>query len=266
MTKPLQPLTDQGFEAMGGIRHGFFTRQGGVSEGIYGSLNTGLGSRDNHRHVKANRARILSFLGGDAFLTVYQHHSATCIRTRTAWQSDAAPRADAIVTRTPGLVLCAQAADCGPILFADNEAGVVGAAHAGWKGAMTGIIEATLDAMEAEGASRSNIEAVLGPAISGEAYEVGPEYAARFINDHPANERYFVPSKQAGHFLFDLPGYTMDRLTRAGVFARSLGRCTYSEPDLFFSYRRSTHLGEPDYGRLASAIMLTHERPTEGFA
>lgn len=263
MSDALKPLLDPTLGAMEGIRHGFFTRQGGVSTGLYSSLNTGLGSRDNVPHVKVNRARILAYLGGEAFLTVYQHHSATCIRTAVPWQSNAAPRADAIVTATPGLVICAQAADCGPILFADEQAGVIGAAHAGWKGAMTGIIEATVAQMEAEGATRANIKAALGPSISAKAYEVGADYRARFLQDDPQNTRCFTPSQREGHFMFDLPAYTMERLARAGIAANSLGRCTYSEPDLFFSYRRATHMGEPDYGRLASAIMLTHGQPTE---
>lgn len=257
---PLNPITDTDFDAMNGIRHGFFTRQGGVSEGIYAGLNTGLGSNDNIAHVKQNRQRITEHLGASAFLTVYQHHSALCIRTRAPWNPSAAPRADAIVTSTPGLAICAQAADCGPILFADPHAKVIGAAHAGWKGALFGVLEATIEAMEAEGASRDNIHAVLGPSISAKAYEVGPEYAARFTDIDGAHERYFTASHKDGHMMFDLPAFTLDRLNQAGVTARSVGRCTYDEPELFYSYRRTTHLGEPDYGRLASAIMLTHEQ------
>lgn len=263
MSDQLRPLLDPTLTNLSGIRHGFFTRQGGVSEGIYASLNTGLGSRDNVPHVKVNRARILAHFGGDAFLTVYQHHSAICVRTTVPWKSNAAPRADAIVTSTPGLVICAQAADCGPILFADDVAGVIGAAHAGWKGAMTGIVEATIAQMEAEGAQRANIKAALGPSISAKAYEVGTDYRDRFVQHDPGNATYFTPSTREGHFMFDLPAYTMSRLAKAGVAASNLDRCTYSEPDLFFSYRRATHQGEPDYGRLASAIMLTHGQPTE---
>ena len=262
LSDALQPLLDPGLAAMRRIRHGFFTRRGGVSDGIYASLNTGLGSRDELPHVKVNRARILAHLGGRALLTVYQHHSATCIRTAVAWATNAAPRADAIVTATPGLVICAQAADCGPILFADETAGVIGAAHAGWKGAMTGIIEATIDQMEAEGATRANIRAALGPSISARAYEVGAEYRARFLEDDAANQVYFAPARREGHFMFDLPRYTLDRLARAGITATGMDRCTYSEPDFFYSYRRSTHLGEPDYGRLISAIMLTQDGST----
>ncbi len=260
MSAPLNPLQDDGLASLVGVRHGFFTRQGGVSSGLYDSLNTGLGSRDDVPHVKVNRARILAHLGGEQFLTVYQHHSALCVRTKVGWQSNAAPRADAIVTATPGLAICAQAADCGPVLFADAEAGVVGAAHAGWKGALTGVLEATIQAMEDEGATRANIQAVLGPSISARAYEVGLEFVERFTTADAVNAHYFTPSKRDGHSMFNLPAYTLDRLARAGVQARSLGRCTYCEPELFYSYRRSVHHNEPDYGRLASAIMLTHER------
>lgn len=263
MSEPLKPLLDPTLSAMAGIRHGFFTRQGGVSQGLYASLNTGLGSRDDVPHVKVNRARILAHLGGKALLTVYQHHSAICIRTQVPWQSNAAPRADAIVTTTPGLVICAQAADCGPVLFADERARVIGAAHAGWKGAMTGILESTIAQMEAAGATRENIKAALGPSISARAYEVGAEYRQRFLEHDGDNERYFTSSQREGHFMFDLPAYTLNRLAAAGIAANSLNRCTYSEPDLFFSYRRSTHQGEPDYGRLASAIMLTHQPESE---
>ena len=253
----LQPLTHPALEGLSAIRHGFFTRRGGVSEGLYDSLNSGLGSADVPEHVLENRRRMTHHLGGTAFLTVHQHHSATCIRTRAPWAPRAAPRADAIVTRTPGLVICAQAADCGPVLFADPKAGVVGAAHSGWKGAFTGVLEATIDAMETEGASRSHIVAVLGPTISARAYEVGPEFVDRFACADSANARFFTPSRRQGHALFDLPAYIGARLRRAGVIAHDIARCTYGEPDLFFSYRRTTHRGEPDYGRLASAIMLT---------
>lgn len=264
MTQPktppmLEPITDAGLGAMAGIKHGFFTRQGGVSEGIYAGLNTGLGSRDNTAHVKENRRRITDHLGADAFLTVHQHHSALCIRTRAPWNPSVAPRADAIVTSTPGLAICAQAADCGPVLFADRQAKVIGAAHAGWKGALFGVLEATIEAMEAEGAYRATIQAVLGPSISAKAYEVGPDYAARFTDINADYQRFFTPSQKPGHMMFDLPAFTLERLAQAGVKARSVGRCTYGEPALFYSYRRTTHHGDADYGRLASAIMLTHE-------
>ena len=256
MTADFAPLIDPTLDALPGIRHGFFTRQGGVSKGLYCGLNTGLGSRDDPTLVRENRARIRRHLGGTAFLTVHQHHSAICIRTRAPWHAMAAPRADAIVTSTPGLVIVAQAADCGPILFADPEAGVIGAAHAGWKGALNGIAEATVAAMEAEGAKRQRIRAVLGPSISAAAYEVGPEFVPRFTDADPDNAIYFTASAKEGHAYFDLPRYTLDRLKRAGVSAHNLGRCTYAEPELFVSYRRATHRNEEDYGRLDSAIML----------
>ena len=165
-------------------------------------------------------------------------------------------KADALVTDRPGLALGASAADCGPILFADGEAGVIGAAHAGWKGALTGVLESTIAAMESLGARRDRIVAVLGPSISQRNYEVGPEFIARFADVDPANLRYFAPSPRQGHALFDLNSYTVDRLSRAGVQAGMIGRCTYAEEDLFFSYRRTTHRKEADYGRLISAIAL----------
>ncbi|MEM6711252.1 MAG: peptidoglycan editing factor PgeF [Pseudomonadota bacterium] len=257
MDNTLSPLLHDTLSELPGVRHGFFTRQGGVSGGIYAGLNTGLGSRDEQAHVMENRERIRRYMGGTALLTVHQHHSATSIRTRTAWDPRIAPRADAIVTRTPGLTLVAQAADCGPILFADAKAGVVGAAHAGWKGALYGVLESTVDAMEQDGADRARIVAVLGPSISGRAYEVGPEFIARFVNAAPTNTTYFNPSEKTGHAFFDLPRYTLDRLARLGLKTGHIDRCTYGEPELFFSYRRATHQGEADYGRLASAIMLT---------
>ena len=258
----LTPLLDPGIAALEGIRHGFFTRQGGVSQGLYASLNTGLGSADDKANVLENRKRIADHLGADAFLTVYQLHSAHCIQADRAWEPDEAPRGDAIVTRMPGLAICAQAADCGPVLFADPLARVIGAAHAGWKGAFTGILEAAIEGMEALGARRANIIAVLGPSISGTAYEVGPEFRARFVDTEKESGAFFVPSLKERHFMFDLPAYTLARLGRAGVAASALHRCTYREPDLFFSYRRATHAGQADYGRLASAIMLTHRSTT----
>ncbi|MEM6381740.1 MAG: peptidoglycan editing factor PgeF [Pseudomonadota bacterium] len=250
-------LTAPTFEPIQGVRHAFFTRQGGVSDGLYASLNGGIGSNDRRSKVLENRERMKAALGGEALLTVYQHHSTTSIRTAAAWEAGCAPRADAIVTAKPGLVVCALAADCGPVLFADPHAKVVAAAHAGWKGALDGVLEATLEAMEAEGATRDRIIAVLGPCISRNAYEVGPEFKARFVSANIANDRFFEPSQRANHSMFDLPAYILARLQAAGVAASTLDRCTYGEPDLFYSYRRSTHQREPDYGRLVSAIMLT---------
>jgi YfiH family protein len=241
-----------------GIRHGFFTRVGGVSEGLYASLNGGVGSDDNPAHVAENRARMAAAVGTapDRLLTCYQIHSPDVVIATTPWSPDARPRADAIVTRVPGLAIGVSTADCGPVLFADGTAGVIGAAHAGWRGAFTGVLEATLDAMERFGAARSRIVAALGPMISASLYEVGPEFVARFsaVGDHTA---FFRPAARDGHALFDLPGYIAARLSKAGLRQiENLARCTYAEPDLFYSYRRSVHRGEPDYGRHVNAIAL----------
>ena len=240
-----------------GIRHGFFTRVGGVSEGIYSGLNVGVGSQDNRENVAENRRRVAEALGTlpEKLMTLHQVHSADAVVVREPFTGDR-PKADAMVTDRPGIALGALAADCGPVLYADAQAGVIGAAHAGWKGALTGILESTIEAMESLGARRERIVAVLGPSISAQNYEVGPEFVERFIMADEANERYFVPSQRKAHALFDLNRYTVDRLARAGVSAHMLGRCTYAEDDLFYSYRRSTHRQEPDYGRQISAIIL----------
>ena len=243
--------------ALPGISHGFFTRAGGVSEGIYKSLNGGLGSNDDPGTVAENRRRMARTLGlaPEHLLSLYQIHSADVVTVMEPWSSAERPRADAMVTRVPGLALAIGTADCGPVLFADATTGVIGAAHAGWKGAFTGVLEATLAAMEALGATRPNIVAVLGPTIRHTAYEVGPEFAARFREVHPGWDAFFTPSAREGHFMFDLPAYIGDRLTKAGVgrFA-DLGLCTYADEARFFSYRRTTHRGEADYGRLIAAI------------
>lgn len=240
-----------------GIRHGYFTRVGGVSTGIYQGLNTGAGSDDDQAKVLENRRRVAEWMGVEPsrLLTAYQIHSPDVIVAREPFAGDR-PRADAIVTDRPGLAVGASTADCGPVLFADASARVVGAAHAGWKGAFTGVLENTIAAMEGLGARRGNIIAVLGPSIGPQNYEVGPEFVARFVEADAGNDRYFVPSAKPGHALFDLNLYTVDRLKKAGVEAESLGRCTYAEEDLFYSYRRGTHRGEPDYGRQVSAICL----------
>jgi YfiH family protein len=244
---------------LAGIRHGFFTRRGGVSEGIYASLNTGRGSEDDTDAVAANRSRACAALGVslESLATPYQIHSADAVVADEAWPQGAGPKADAVVTDRPGVAVGVGTADCGPILFADAGARVVAAAHAGWKGALTGIVEATIDAMTGLGADRGNIVAVLGPTISGRSYEVGPEFVDRFRQAAPSNEKFFSPSERSGHAFFDLPGYIVDRATRAGIAeAVDLGRCTYADEDLFFSFRRTTHRGEPDYGRLLSAIVI----------
>lgn len=240
-----------------GVRHGFFTRAGGVSDGIYRGLNAGLGSADRAESVAENRRRIADWLqvAPERLLTLYQTHSADALPVREPFAGER-PRADAMVTDRPGLAIGVLAADCGPVLYADAEAGVIGAAHAGWKGALTGILEATIEAMERLGARRERIAAVLGPSIGADNYEVGPEFVARFADADADNEAYFAPSPRAGHALFDLNRYTVDRLARAGIEAGMIGRCTYAAESLFYSYRRATHRGEPDYGRQISAIVL----------
>ena len=243
--------------APNGVRHGFFTRRGGVSEGIYAGLNVGVGSKDDPVRVAENRGRVAGWMGvsPERLVTLYQVHSPDVIVVERPFSGER-PKADAMVTDRPGLALGVLAADCGPVLYADPQARVVGAAHAGWKGAFTGVLEATVEAMERLGAPRERIAAVLGPSIGPESYEVGPEFIERFRAADPANEAYFAPSARPGHFMFDLNRYTLDRLAAAGVAASSLGRCTYADEALFYSYRRTTHRGEPDYGRQVSAIAL----------
>lgn len=241
----------------GVIRHGYFTRQGGVSEGIYQGLNVGLGSRDDRESVLENRRRVAAWfdLPPERLATVHQIHSPDVITIAGDYEG-ARAEADAMVTATPGIALGVLAADCGPILFADAQNRVIGAAHAGWKGALTGVLENTVSAMEALGANRENIVACLGPSISQASYEVGPEFVERFVAQNADYARYFIPSQKAGHAMFDLPGLTIDRLTAAGIRAESLGLCTYPDSERFFSYRRTTHHKEPDYGRQISAITI----------
>lgn len=238
------------------IRHGFFTRKGGASSGVFAGLNCGLGSSDIAEIVAINRARVAEAMGVDLtdLVKVHQVHSADVATIRSA--ADGGGQADAMVTATPGLGLAILTADCQPVLFADVEAGVIGAAHAGWKGALNGILEATVDAMESLGATRANIAAVIGPSISKPAYEVGPEFMDRFTQQEATAERFFTTAPgQRPHF--DLPAYGLDRLRRAGV-GRAVwtGHCTYADPERFYSYRRSTHEREADYGRLVSVIRL----------
>lgn len=251
-------ITSPDLGALRGIRHAFFTREGGVSPGIYASLNGGLGSQDEQANIAENRARMAAVLKVTPanLISLYQVHSADVVVATGPWAGER-PKADAMVTATPGVALGVSTADCGPILFADADARVVGAAHSGWKGAFTGIGEATLAAMERLGARRERIIAVLGPMIGPKAYEVGPEFVARFEAADAANNRFFRPSQREGHALFDLPAYIAARFTAAGVgrFV-DLGLCTYSDPARFFSYRMTTHRGEPDYGRLISAIAI----------
>ena len=241
------------------IRHAFFTRAGGVSEGIYESLNGGIGSNDAPENVRENRARMAAALGvaPTHLVSCFQIHSPNVIVAEQPWTRENAPRADAIVTRVPGLAVGVGTADCGPVLFADAEAGVVGAAHAGWKGALTGVLEATIAAMEKLGAARGRIAAAIGPLIRQPNYEVGTEFVDRFRVQDAANARFFAPSSRENHAMFDLPGYIKARLERAEIQGvEDLGLCTYAEPARFFSYRRTTHRGEPDYGRHVNAIAL----------
>jgi polyphenol oxidase len=238
------------------VRHGFFTRKGGASSGIFAGLNCGPGSTDQSNIVAINRARVAEAvdLPTEALISLKQIHSATVV-TLTA-VPDGRPEADAMVTNVPGLGLSILTADCQPVLFADAKAGVIGAAHAGWRGAQGGVLEATVAAMEALGADRGDIHAVIGPTISQAAYEVGSEFFDGFVADDPANSRFFVPG-QGDKRHFDLPSFGLHRLARAGVgHAEWIGHCTYSDPERFYSYRRTTHAGEADYGRLISVIRL----------
>lgn len=247
---------------LGHVRHGFFTRAGGVSDGIYASLNGGIGSHDAPARVAENRARMAAALGlaPDRLVTAYQIHSPDVVEAQAPWRRDARPRADAIVTRTAGLAIGVTTADCGPVLFADAQAQVVGVAHAGWRGALGGVLEATVAAMERCGAARSRLVAALGPMIRQPSYEVGPEFVAQFMAADPGNKRFFAPAARTGHALFDLPGYITARLAALGIAEiEDIGRCTYAEPEEFFSYRASTHRGEPDYGRHVHAIALVSE-------
>jgi YfiH family protein len=245
--------------ALPGIHHGFFTRTGGVSEGIYASLNGGIGSHDAPVRVAENRARMAAALAvqPERLLTAYQIHSADVVTADGPWTPETRPRADAIVTRTRGLAIGATTADCGPVLFADAQAGVIGAAHAGWRGALHGVLEATIDAMESCGADRGRLVVALGPMIRQPNYEVGAEFVARFEAADAGNGLFFAATARAGHALFDLPGYIAARLRGCGIaHIEDVGRCTYAEPQEFFSYRASTHRGEPDYGRHVNAIAL----------
>jgi purine-nucleoside/S-methyl-5'-thioadenosine phosphorylase / adenosine deaminase len=255
---PLAPI-EAPLLMLPGVAHAFFTREGGVSTGIYRGLNTGIGSKDSREAVLENRARAARHLGAmpENLATPHQVHSAEAVVVEAAWAPGHGPKADAVVTNRVGIAVGAGAADCGPVLFAEPEARIVAAAHAGWKGAFTGILESTIATMESLGADRKKIVAVLGPTISAGAYEVGPEFSARFIAADATNERLFAPSVRDGHSMFDLPAYIVARLEAAGIGAvGNLGHCTYADEARFYSYRRATHRGEADYGRLLSAILL----------
>lgn len=243
-----------------GIGHGFFTRQGGVSRGHFAGLNVGMGSDDDRAAISENRRRVAGRLGVgvDRLVTVHQIHSADVVHV-TAPHGGDRPRVDAMVTDRPGLALGVLTADCGPILMADAEAGVIAAAHAGWRGALGGIVENTIAAMERLGAERGRMAAVLGPSISQDNYEVGPELRLGFVAADGSNERHFSPSGRPDHWLFDLGGYILARLEGARVRAEPAGGCTYAQEELFYSYRRATHRGEPDYGRQISAIVMERD-------
>ena len=253
-------LTSPMLANLPGIRHGFFTRQGGVSTGIYAGLNCGLGSSDDRGLVTVNRDRVAGHLGADAghVVTVHQCHGTLALIVDQPFGAGLLPKADAVVTRTPGIVVAALAADCTPVLFGDPKAKVVAAAHAGWRGAVTGILESTIVAMEELGANRQDIHAAIGPCIHQQNYEVGPEFQAQFLDSAPDNTRFFTvpPNKAKAHF--DLPRFVADQLATARISnITHSSHCTYGNPELFFSYRRATHLGEPDYGRQISAIVVT---------
>lgn len=242
--------------ALAGTPHGFFTRKGGASSGVFAGLNCGHGSSDLTEAVNVNRDRVATAMGvaPEQMVGVYQIHSAE-VATVDAPLAEVV-KADALVTDRPGLLLTVLTADCQPVLFADREAGVIGAAHAGWRGSFEGILEATLDAMEALGARRANISAVIGPCISQRAYEVGHDFMENFLVEDPENGRFFAGGP-AGKPMFDLPAYSLARLRAAGVGAAEWTRhCTYSDPERFYSFRRTTHAREADYGRLISAIRL----------
>jgi len=242
------------------IAHGFFGREGGVSHGIYASLNCGPGSKDDSAAVAENRRRVANALAPEVRLISLSQVHSPIIHTLPVPGPEDGKRleGDGMVTATPGLGLGILTADCAPVLFADAEAGVIGAAHAGWKGALAGVLEATLEAMEKLGALRIRISAAIGPSISQKNYEVGADFRDRFLETGAKDERFFVPSDREGHFRFDLPGYVVHRLTQAGTGSvETLGICTYPAENGFFSFRRTTHAGEPDYGRQISAIVLT---------
>ncbi len=252
-------IQSETLSALPNIAHGFFTREGGTSSGLYAGRNCGLGSDDLRANVIENRGRTADDLGvpRDQLLTVYQVHSPQVVVATKPWSHDDAPEGDAMVTATPGLALGILTADCTPVLFADPEAGVIGAAHAGWKGAIGGVLEATVDAMTSLGAERVRIHCCVGPTISQANYEVGPEFQKHFMDKSAGNGRFFAPSARENHFQFDLPGFVSDRLGSMGLGQIDNTKlCTYADEKRFYSFRRTTHAGEPDYGRQISSITL----------
>ncbi|MDA0998670.1 MAG: peptidoglycan editing factor PgeF [Proteobacteria bacterium] len=252
-------LTSPVLTAAPGIRHAFFTRQGGVSKGIYGSLNCGFGSADAKADVAANRARAMASLDlePDALVTLYQVHSPDVIRLIEPWTPDRAPKVDGVVTERPGIALGILTADCAPVLFADADAGVIGAAHAGWKGALGGVLDATLEAMLKLGASLDRITCVVGPCIQQKSYEVGAEFRTAFLEAGSGNGRFFTEGAKPGKYQFSLAWYVVDRLEQLGlVSVDAINADTCADAERFFSYRRATLTGEGDYGRGLSAIVM----------
>lgn len=243
-------------DSLAPLRHGFFTRRGGASSGVFAGLNCGPGSSDQSEIVQINRARVAEAMGvaPDHLITVHQVHSADVVTVTGPMGTR--PRADAMVTDVPGVALAVLTADCQPVLFADVANGVIGAAHAGWRGALDGVLEATVVGMEGLGADRRRIRAVIGPSISQAAYEVGPEFIEAFLAEDSDNARFFA-NGEGGRYQFDLPGFGLHRLRQSGIGRAEWTRhCTYADPERFYSYRRTTHAGEADYGRLISVIRL----------
>jgi purine-nucleoside/S-methyl-5'-thioadenosine phosphorylase / adenosine deaminase len=258
-TAPPEIIEADSLRGIAGVRHAFFSRRGGVSGGLFASLNCGFGSADNADDVAANRARAAGALGvgADALITAYQVHSPRVAVVTEPWRQGDAPQVDAMVTQRTDLALGILTADCAPVLFADSEAGVIGAAHAGWRGAIGGVLEATLAAMTGLGAEPGRIAAAIGPCIAQASYEVGPEFPKPFLDEDPANARFFVPSARDGHFMFDLAGYCSAKLRGMGLAMVSwVRRDSCAESDAFFSYRRTCLEGERQYGRNLSAIVI----------
>lgn len=243
----------------GRLHHGFYGRAGGVSKGIYSGLNCGIGSDDLREDVEENRRRLVEDLvsSNAPLLTPYQIHSPSCVTVSGPWDDGEQVQCDALATATPGIVIAVGSADCGPVLFADQKAGVIAAAHSGWKGAVGGVLESTISVMEDLGAERDNISAVLGPTISQPSYEVGTEFKNTFLEYDSSNSAYFENGDDDSHFQFNLPAYVVDRLRSCGIAkAEWTGQCTYLEEAAYFSYRRTTHRNEPDYGRQLAAISI----------
>jgi polyphenol oxidase len=252
-----KPVTAENLSALSGVAHGFFTRAGGVSQGLYATLNCGHGSQDRAEAVQENRSRVAAHLGAGSILTAHQVHGTTAIVVDAPWPSNERPKADAIVTATRGLAVGVLTADCAPVLFADAEAGVVAAAHAGWRGVLAGILESTIATMQSLGARPERIVAAVGPCIGQAAYQVGPEFQLAFLQREPGNARFFMQPAPGARPHFDLGAYAADRLGQAGLASNQRSKfCTYSHVQ-FFSFRHSQASQEPDYGRQISAIVLT---------